>query len=336
MINLQQEIVNFWTSSRRTKVAAKGWITSNAVCCHHNGHSADSKGRGGLLPAEDDGISYHCFNCGFTASWKAGRRLSYKMRKLLQWMGLDQDLIQSFSLFALGNLDSSLEVRKEAIRELPTYPTSDPCPGKSIIDWLNTDIDEKDKQQLAEAVAYIESRGLSEKLAQFNWSAEESLRRRVLVPFSWLGNPVGYSSRLFQDGAMRYLKHCPSDFVFNYDRQLHDAKFCLVVEGLFDAVAVDGLAVLHNECSEQQALVIESLNRNIVVVADRDKAGLNLIKNSIEYGWNVAFPDWHDDIKDTAAAVERYGQLFTMKSILDSVETSNLKIQLMSKKWIRH
>ena len=54
----------------------------------------------------------------------------------------------------------------------------------------------------------------------------------------------------------------------------------------------------------------------------------------MEYGWNVAFPEWEKDIKDAADAAQRYGQLFTMKSILNSVETSNLKIQLMSRKWL--
>ena len=40
-----------------------------------------------------------------------------------------------------------------------------------------------------------------------------------------------------------------------------------------------------------------------------------------------------DGIKDVADANRRYGQLFTMKSILDRVETSNLKIQLRMKRW---
>jgi DNA primase len=121
--------------------------------------------------------------------------------------------------------------------------------------------------------------------------------------------------------------------VFNYDRQQQAAKFCLVVEGAMDAIAVDGLAILSNECNESQALIVDSLNREVIVVPDRDKAGMELVKAAMEYGWNVAFPDWDKDIKDCADANQRYGQLFTMRSILESVETSNLKIQLRTKKW---
>ena len=80
-------------------------------------------------------------------------------------------------------------------------------------------------------------------------------------------------------------------------------------------------------------MIIDSLNREIIVVPDRDKPGMTLVKHAMEYGWNVAFPEWDPKIKDTADAVKAYGQLFTMKSIIESVETSNLKIQLRMKKW---
>jgi hypothetical protein len=81
-------------------------------------------------------------------------------------------------------------------------------------------------------------------------------------------------------------------------------------------------------------MIVDSLNREVIVVPDRDKAGMELVQAAMEYGWNVAFPEWEKDIKDASDAVQRYGQLFTMKTILNSVETSNLKIQLRSRKWI--
>ena len=66
---------------------------------------------------------------------------------------------------------------------------------------------------------------------------------------------------------------------------------------------------------------------------DRDKAGMAMVNAALKYGWGVTFPEWEDGIKDTADAVAKYGQLFTMRSILDSVQTNSLKIQLHSKKW---
>ena len=173
---------------------------------------------------------------------------------------------------------------------------------------------------------------MGERIDQLFWTPEENLRNRVLVPFTFLNQPMGFSGRVIYDGRPKYYSDHPPHFVYGYDNQRDAAKFCLVMEGLFDAIGLDGLAVTSNECSEEQAMVIDSLNREVIVVPDRDKAGRQLVQDAMKYGWNVAFPEWHDDIKDASDAVKRYGQLFAMKSILNSVETSNLKIQLRMKK----
>lgn len=338
MFEIQQEIVSAWTLGRKTKSNASGWISSNAVCCHHNGQTADTRGRGGLLPSRTGrGASYHCFNCGFTAGWQPGRRITLKMRKLLGWMGISEDEIRRISLFALGQLDTSLEVKKEVIKELPKFECKEICPGLDLIDWfVNADAAVEDIKQVEAMVAYLDSRGLGNKLDYFKWHNDKTTHvyNRVLIPFTWLGKEVGYSGRSIIPAKRKYYTEHPPHFVFNYDNQQQDAKFCLVVEGAFDAIAVDGLAILTNECNESQAMIVDSLNREVIVVPDRDKAGMELVRAAMEYGWNVAFPEWEKDIKDASDAVQRYGQLFTMRSILNSVETSNLKIQLRSRKWI--
>ena len=122
--------------------------------------------------------------------------------------------------------------------------------------------------------------------------------------------------------------------MFNTDRQLPNAKFVIVCEGPMDAMAVDGVAVLSNECSEQQADIIDSLGREVIVVPDCDRAGIKLIDAAIEYGWHVSFPIWQETCKDVSEAVDKYGKLFTIKSILAGRETSKLKIKLLSKRML--
>ena len=70
------------------KTTPSGWTSFNAPCCVHNGTSADTRQRGGIINNEQDGTSYHCFNCGFKASWQPGRRITYKMKRLMQWLSL--------------------------------------------------------------------------------------------------------------------------------------------------------------------------------------------------------------------------------------------------------
>jgi hypothetical protein len=335
MFEIQQELLAHLPAKRKS--TASGWISFNAPCCQHNGQSSDTRGRGGILPGTDGNTSYHCFNCNFTANWQPGRRINLKMRKLMTWLGIAEDTIRKLSLFALSQIDSSLDIKKEVIRELPKFEARESCPGHDLIDWfIMQDVKTEDLAQAEAMISYLDDRGIGNKIDYFKWHNDPTthMYNRVLIPFTWLGKEVGYSGRSIVPAKRKYYTEHPPHFIFNYDRQLANAKFCLVVEGVFDAVAVDGLAVLTNECNETQAMIIDSLNREVIVVPDRDKAGLSLIKDAMEYGWNVAFPDWAPNIKDCSDAVKEYGQLFTMKSILNSVETSNLKIQLMMKKWI--
>jgi hypothetical protein len=66
-------------------------------------------------------------------------------------------------------------------------------------------------------------------------------------------------------------------------------------------------------------------------VPDRDRSGKRLLDKALEYGWAVSFPLWEPDVKDCADAHQRYGKLYTLRSILADTETSALKIKLRSK-----
>jgi len=252
----------------------------------------------------------------------------------MSWLGIADDQISKLSLFALAQ--STPDAPRVETRELPTYEPREPCPGRPITSWLNDGyINENDYNSLEMAINYLDSRGFSDKLSDFYWTDDPALRNRVLVPFTWKNKPMGFSGRLFEDGKkkIKYFSNYPSNMIWGYDCQHRDAKFCIVVEGLLDAVAINALAICSNEINDGQAQVIETLDRDIIVVPDRDKAGMAMVNAALKYGWGVAFPDWENGIKDTADAVAKYGQLFTMRSILDSVQTNRLKIQLHTKKW---
>ena len=93
-------------------------------------------------------------------------------------------------------------------------------------------------------------------------------------------------------------------------------------------MSIVAVSVQTNDISEQQADIIESLGREVIVVPDWDKPGQQMIDRAIEYGWSVSFPVWNETCKDTGEAVERYGRLFVLKAILDAKESNALKIKL--------
>jgi hypothetical protein len=63
----------------KLKSSPSGWISFNAVCCHHKGEKPDDRKRGGVLMNPIGGFQYHCFNCGFKAGWSKGKLLSNKI-----------------------------------------------------------------------------------------------------------------------------------------------------------------------------------------------------------------------------------------------------------------
>ena len=98
MNGIQQAVLD--SLPGKQKRTTNGWISFNAVCCHHNGESMDKRNRGGVI-ANGDAISYHCFNCNFKTGWQPGRHISFKMRKLLTWLGIDENTRQMLNIEAL-------------------------------------------------------------------------------------------------------------------------------------------------------------------------------------------------------------------------------------------
>ena len=74
------------------KKTPSGWISFNAPCCIHNGETQDKKKRGGIMNSADGTISYHCFNCGYKASYIVGRRLTQRMRTLMSYEESSQSI----------------------------------------------------------------------------------------------------------------------------------------------------------------------------------------------------------------------------------------------------
>jgi nitrogen fixation protein len=105
-----------------------------------------------------------------------------------------------------------------------------------------------------------------------------------------------------------------------------------LTEGPFDAIAVEGIAVLSNEIGSAQAQRLKNLGLPIIVVPDRDLAGAKLINAALEHGWSVSIPPWDTHIKDVSDAVKEYGKMYTVWSILNYCESNQLKIHLMKKK----
>ena len=340
MLNIISDFIKGILPTKK-KTTPSGWTSFSGPCCVHNGESIDTRGRAGLTANPDGSVSFHCFNCNFKASYQPGRHLTFKFRKLLKWLGADDNdvkrlVIEAIRIRELVNPEEVKQAAEEKIefkvRTLPEGSVS----FQQMMTFHVLDDFQNVPLLLNSAVDYVnQGRKINLEKYDFYWtdSTEHSLHQRVIIPFVWQGRTIGYTARAVTDGVKpKYYSSYEPNFVFNTNNQLPDSKFVIVCEGPFDAMSIDGVAVLNNECNETQADIIESLGREVIVVADKDRAGARMINNAIEYGWSVSFPVWLETSKDVNEAVVKYGKLFVLKTILDSKQSSKLKIELMKKR----
>ena len=171
----------------KRKTTPSGWLSFNAPCCHHNGTTTDTRLRGGLI-SNPDGVSYHCFNCGYKASWQQGRNLSHKMRKLLQWMNAPDDVINKLALTVMQE-NEGMAVTQQLV-EIPKFNTV-PLPDDAI---KVADITDFDKHSLA-ILEYMASRNLQVDDTTYYWSPSLGYRDRLIIPFYYENRIVGWTGR---------------------------------------------------------------------------------------------------------------------------------------------
>jgi len=324
---IDQELLAFLPPKR--KQTPSGWISFNAVCCHHRGEKPDSRKRGGTLMGPDS-FQYHCFNCGFKAGWTKGKLLSKNTKMLFGWLGMSETKIGELSLDALREQEN-LPVEKKSIT-FELNETELPEGTMSILEWVNSAYLPDIANDIEPVIEYVLGRGMKLEWYNWMWSVSPGYKDRVIIPFYNEKKIVGYTGRKIKEGKPKYLTDAQPGYVFNLDKQLDDRQFVIVVEGQFDAIAVDGVAIMHNEPNETQCTRIRQLGKEVIIVPDRDKPGAKLLKAAIDNGWSMSLPEWEADIKDVADAVKRYGRIYTLQTILASKESNKVKIEIAKKK----
>jgi len=316
------DVISFLPAKRKN--TSSGWISFNAPCCTHNGDSQDKRMRGGMK-TNPEGFSYHCFNCGYTASFVLGRPLSIKARKLLSWLGVDTMTIEHINLESLRHrsIHGLLEDQAKQIKKIEVeFEDKDLPPGLEILD----------RQTHPDQWQYLIDRSIDPTAYPYMVDSEKVTRPRVVIPFTHNQQIVGNTSRYLDNRIPKYINNMQPGYVFGWDLQKKNWCYTIVVEGIFDALAIDGMAVLHNDINEKQAQLIKNLERDIIVVPDQDEAGLKLVDRAVELGWAVSIPNWPEGVKDVNDAVIKFGRVGTLLIILQAKETSKIKIEIRKMK----
>ena len=267
----------------RTSKTPSGWNTMDCPMC------SDKRKRGGLITTGAK-ISYNCFNCGYTTGWEPNPTLGKKYKDLATILGADQQEIHKVTIDLLKYAeDLETESATDYVYNLQKFKTETMPDTATIVDDLP---DEHAVKQ------YAIKRGLL-GLYPLLYFEDKLYKQRLVVPFTYNNELVGWTGRHISPPdkqTPKYLHKMQPGYVFNIDR-FADSKreIVIVTEGVFDAILVDGIAIQGNSVGPEQAHLIEKLGKRIIVCPDRDKAGIELMLQAAELGWEVSFPPWHVD-----------------------------------------
>jgi hypothetical protein len=264
-------------------------------------------------------------------TWKPGNRLSKNMIEYMEWLGVPDEKIKKVrykvSLYKELTKNPTTDIRLNTAYNTVKLPEN----AMPIRFWLDNNLTDPD---FIHAMEYLYSRGPVASWKNYHWSPskKDNMNQRLIIPFTWNDEIVGWTARATVDKLTRYFSNLQSGYMFNLDNQPDNWKYLFLCEGPFDAIAINGVATLGDKISDKQAKYLSSLGKEIIVVPDRTNSGGNLLQAAVKYDWSVSTPDWRSGIKDAADAVQIYGKLFTVYSLIDSRTNGKLQINLSKNK----
>lgn len=303
----------------KTKKTPSGWNTFDCPMCN------DTRGRAGVITSGTK-ISFNCFNCGYTTGWAPSPRIGKKFRELSNRLGTTDKTVKEvvFELMKhkdlFEDIDDSFQVKFEKFKALeqPEH-------------WK--DLNESSPPEATKMYEYAVNRQIQHQ--KLFYSNQLQFKNRVIVPFMYNEELVGYTARHVNPPnkeTPKYLMSSQPGYVYGLDNHIFsDSKILILMEGVLDAMLINGISCLGNTINEQQINQINSLKKRVILCPDRDAPGKELIRAVTEVGWEVSFPPWHNDCKDVGDAVLKYGKLLTLNSIIKHSTSNKIKIEVQSK-----
>jgi len=299
-----------------------GWIVGKCQLCN------DYKERAGFK-FEDGRVVFNCWNCSKAGSYEEfSGKMSRNFRQILVAHGVDDSEISSTVNTALFFKKKEEDTETITLSKLtkvnvttPTIKLPDGCLKLGHPDFID---------HQAKLVEYLVERRVNLDRYEFFFSMADRFRDRIIIPYYRNGHLIYWQARSINPREKKRYDNAPAQrdaIMFNMD-QLHafSPAPLFVTEGVFDAMMVDGVALLGSALNEAKGELLSKSGRRLVFVIDRDRNGRHLAESVLARGWEIAFaPAGTEDINDS---VRRYGLSWTIYQLMGSIPKDNDRAQL--------
>lgn len=320
LITLQEVILQHIHLDRPNTL---GWRPVLCKVCMDRG----KKGKRAAFKFDGEVCSYNCFNCGHGATFNPAehRTMPNKMLEVLRAFDIPDTDWQPVLYTALVNANNRAGIAETVISSIEPEEIH-PLP------FFVPLTDDKNNEWCQYAIEYLkDERGIDWKTYPFmvvNKADHPDNKRwygRLIIPIYKDKKLIFYHGRDLTDlHIKKYLNvNVPRDNVLaGFDQLFAKTSDPLyITEGWFDAYHIQGVAVFGSKMTANQVKWINQSHRPKVVIPDKFGDGYLLAEQALELGWSISTPDIGSSTKDVNAAMLKYGQLYTKKTIREQTCT---------------
>ena len=312
-----------------TNVARTGFHQCACAVCN------DYTDRGGFKFTAGE-IGYNCFNCGAGGVYTENSgEITKNFRNILNAFGIKNDEIDPIvnkAFFTKGDTEKTsyslddVTHKKEKKHYLITPEIKLPT---NFIELGTTDKGSSIQEAIVE---YLLSRHINVGDHKFYFSLDQKFINFVIIPFYRNGKLIFWQGRNINKNASKKERYenCSAskeNIIFNIDELFRGSGPLFVVEGVFDAMPLNAIALIGSKINQAKLEILKKSKRDLIFVIDKDKNGKTLAEKVLENGWKITFsPSFTNDVNHS---IMTYGSCWTIYELFKLIPNNEFSAKTM-------